>query len=241
MAKKKSEFRFIVNADPADINLVLNNYLTAHQFTPVAKPGANYFFFNDPIIKGKRSLEYYINGNEVVILAYLGTFERPQALEGFVGALPKHSYKNDLEPLFQELQRLNMQGGFTQPTNGGFTQPMNGEFAQPMNGGAQPVNGAYQQPYMSNGMPQQTANVFTEQANKSKETWTIVGFVMSLIGLLLSFFGMTYGVILLILEFYCGAQGLKTKKRGLAIATIVLASISLVIVLAEIILIFLYT
>lgn len=217
MAKKKSEFRFIVNADPAAINTVINNFLTAHQFTPVAKPGANYFLCND-FINGKRSLEYYVNGNEVIIFAYMGTFERPQALEGFVGAVPKQAYKKILDTLFQELQKLNMQGGNY----------------------SQPVNGQYQQVNMSNGMPQQGEDVFAEQANKNKEKWTIVGFVMSIIGLLLSFVGYTYGVILLILEFYCGAQGLKTKKRGLAIATIVIASISLVIVLAEIILIFLY-
>lgn len=216
MAKKKTEYRFIVNADPAAINQVMNNFLSAHEFSPVAKPGANYFLCND-FMRGNHCLEYYINGNEVVILAYMGSFERPQALEGFVGAVPKNSYKKELDVLFQELQRLNMQGGMYQQ-----------------------MNGAPQQMNMAGVMPQQNGNVFTEQSDKRKENWAIAGFVISIIGLLLSFIGFTYGAFILILEFYCASQGLKTKKRGLAIATIVIACVSLVIVLAEMIFIFLY-
>lgn len=164
-----------------------------------------YFFFNDPLIKGKRSFEYMIQGNKVTIFAYLNTFEKPNGLDGAMGFAMKQDYKNELQVLFEELKRRETQ-------NMGVP------------------NGAPQQNMrMPNGMPQQGAGVdaFVEENNKKKEKGTIIAFVMAIIGLLLSCAGMSYGVILLILEFYLAIQALQTKKKGLAIATIVIACISL--------------
>lgn len=70
-------------------------------------------------------------------------------------------------------------------------------------------------------------NTFMEENNKKQETMVTIGFVMAIVGLLLSFVGVTYGVILIILEYYFAIQGLKTTKRGFAIATIVIASVSI--------------
>lgn len=221
MSKTKTEFRFTVNADMAMVNNVIQNYLAVNDFSPKPKANANYYYFNDPLIKGKRSFEYYINGNEVLILAYIGTFERPHGLEGAVGALPKQSYRNDLAPLFEELKKMDQQG-----------QGMNGMPNQGMNG--MPNQNMYANP---NSMAQANAiDSFVEHSNQKKETWTIVGFVISLLGLVLSCFGMSYGIVLLILEFYCGIQGIHTKKKGLAIATIVIACVSIAILVLEVIL-----
>lgn len=110
MSKEKTEYRFSVHAAPEVINQVIQNYLAANQYVQIPKPNANYYFFNDPWIKGKRSIEYYIHGTEVIVLAYMGTFEKPRGLEGFVGAVPKKSFRDDLEPLFVELHRIDMMG-----------------------------------------------------------------------------------------------------------------------------------
>ena len=110
MSKEKTEYRFSVHAAPAVINQVIQNYLAANQYVQIPKPNANYYFFNDPWMKGKRSIEYYIHGTEVIVLAYMGTFEKPRGLEGFVGAVPKKSFRDDLEPLFVELHRIDMMG-----------------------------------------------------------------------------------------------------------------------------------
>ena len=83
--------------------------------------------------------------------------------------------------------------------------------------------------------PQNSANQFVEKSRKTRENWTIAGFVISLVGLLLSFFGITYGAIIIVLEFWCGFQGLQTKKKGLAIATIVLAGISVLLLILSIV------
>ena len=83
MSKEKTEYRFSVHAAPEVINQVIQNYLAANQYVQIPKPNANYYFFNDPWIKGKRSIEYYIHGTEVIVLAYMGTFEKPRGLEGY--------------------------------------------------------------------------------------------------------------------------------------------------------------
>lgn len=202
MSKEKTEYRFSVHAAPEVINQVIQNYLTANQYVQIPKPNANYYFFNDPWMKGKRSIEYYIHGTEVIVLAYMGTFEKPRGLEGFVGAIPKKSFRDDLEPLFVELHRIDMMGM------------------------------APQQGYIP---PQNSANQFVEKSRKTRENWTIAGFVIGLVGLLLSFFGITYGAIIIVLEFWCGFQGLQTKKKGLAIATIVLAGISVLLLVLSIV------
>ena len=192
MSQGKTEFRFTVNAQPQEINQVIQNYLAANQFAYQPKENANYYFYNDPLIKGKRALEYYMNGNQVLILAYLGTFEKPGALDGMVGALPKQSYRNDLAPLFDALQRLG--------------------------------NGTVY-PNPAPGMQVQGVDAFVNDNNARKEKQVLIGFIMSIIGAVLAFFGFSYGIILLALEFYLGVQGLQTRRRGLAIATIVIACV----------------
>lgn len=194
MSNEKTRFEFVVNADPRLIDDTIRRYLAANKFQQQPKGTMNYFFFHDPLIKGKRSFEYMIQGNKVTIFAYLNTFEKPNGLDGAMGFAMKQDYKNELQVLFEELKRLE-------------TQNMG----------------------VANGMPQQgtAVDAFVEENNKKKEKGTIIAFVMAIIGLLLSCAGMSYGVILLILEFYLAIQGLQTKKKGLAIATIVIACISL--------------
>lgn len=214
MSRAKSVFKFTVHANPAVINDVIQRYLAANQFSPKPTENANYYYFNDPMLKGKRSFEYYISGNDVTIYAYLGTYKKPRELEGFVAALPKQSYKNDLAPLFEELKRLD--GGQFNQSNMG--QPN------------------MDQPNMAQGygyapQPNTSVDTFVQQNMQKQETWTIVGFVVSLVGLVLSFFGVYYGVILYFLEFYCAIQGIHSRRKGLAIATIVLASVSIVILI----------
>lgn len=215
MGKGKTEYRFTINADMAVVNNVIQNYLAVNEFHPEPRQNANYYFFNDPIVKGKRGFEYYMNGNEVVILAYIGTFEKPYEIEKSFGNISKQSYKNDLGLLFTELRKLETQG-----QNAGAVPPQN--------------QSVYQSAPTENAAVN-SVNTFVEQSNKKKDTWTIVGFVISLLGLVFSCFGISYGIVLLILEFYCGIQGIHSKKKGLAIATIVIACVSILILLIEVI------
>ena len=146
MSKEKTEYRFSVHAAPEVINQVIQNYLAANQYVQIPKPNANYYFFNDPWIKGKRSIEYYIHGTEVIVLAYMGTFEKPRGLEGFVGAVPKKSFRDDLEPLFVELHRIDMMGmtpqqGMPMQQGGPMQQGMPMQQGAPMQQGMPPQQG----------------------------------------------------------------------------------------------------
>lgn len=80
------------------------------------------------------------------------------------------------------------------------------------------------------------SDTFNSETDKKKETSCEIGFWISIIGVLLAIFGVTFGVIIYILDFYFAAQGLKTRKRGKAIATIVLSIISIVIVIFQVLL-----
>lgn len=213
MSQGKTEFKFHVNADMSLVEGVIRNWLQANQFSLKPEFGATCYGFNDPIVKGKRGFEYYINGNDVTILAYVGTYKKPKALEGFVGAVMKQNYRNELAPLFTEIKKLE-----------------NGDTAATYNTNQTTGNtGAAQ-------MQNNSLNTFMEENNKKQETLVIVGFVMSLVGLLISCFGFNFGAILLILEFYFAIQGLKTSKKGLAIATIVLGCVSVVFFFLNIVL-----
>ena len=76
---------------------------------------------------------------------------------------------------------------------------------------------------------------------KRQETLCEIGFWLSIVGLILSFIGVTYVVIIYILNYYFASQGLKTSKKGKAIATIVLSSVSIVVIILEILLIALFS
>ena len=56
-------------------------------------------------------------------------------------------------------------------------------------------------------------NNFQEETDKKKETVCEIGFWISILGLILSFFGMMVGVIIYILDFYFAFNGLKTRKK----------------------------
>ena len=70
---------------------------------------------------------------------------------------------------------------------------------------------------------------FQEETDKKKETACEIGFWISILGLILSLFGM----IIYILDFYFAYQGLKTRKKGKAIATIVMSIISIVVIIIQ--------
>jgi len=217
MSQGKTEYKFQVNADMNMVETVIRNWLAANKFAQKPEFGSTVFAFNDPIVKGKRGFEYYINGNEVTILAYINTYKKPKDLEGAVGVLMKQGYKNDLAPLFSEIKKL--ESGATVNVN-------------PAYDGAQAAG---------TSTLDSSLNAFMEKNNKSQETMVIVGFVMSILGLVFSCFGVTYGAILLVLEFYFAIQGLKTSKKGLAIATLVLAGLSILILIGYIVLIALFS
>ena len=87
--------------------------------------------------------------------------------------------------------------------------------------------------------PVQNVNQFTQifqnETTKKQEKMCEVGFWLSLFGLICSFMGVAYGVIIYILNFYFASQGLKTRKRGKATATILLSIVSILIIIFQLV------
>lgn len=215
MARGKSNYTFTVNANPQAINNLMHNFLKANGYNIANQDGITYFQYFD-VIWGNRFLEYYIQGNQITILAYIGTFKKPTLLDdSFVGMAAKQDYKNKLLPLFEELKKLNNNEGiYTQQTT--------------------------EQVTFANVNTQETTNgqvnQFADNVNKRNEGMAIAGFVMSIVGLLLSCFGVTFGVIIILLEIYFAIMGLKTSKKGFSIATFVISGVTLLILIAQIVL-----
>lgn len=68
---------------------------------------------------------------------------------------------------------------------------------------------------------------------KKQEKLCEIGFWVSILGLLASFGGVVMGIFVYIMDFYFASQGLKTRKKGKAIATIVLSIISIIVVVMQ--------
>lgn len=70
---------------------------------------------------------------------------------------------------------------------------------------------------------------------KKQETMCEVGFWLSVVGLIISFFGIIYGAIIYVLCYYFAYQGLSTRKRVKSIITFVLATLSIVVIIVKLI------
>lgn len=216
MKKGKSVFNFVVNADEMSIHGLMQSFLSANGFVAKQESGYTYYLQQD-LMWGNRFLEYYINGNQVTVLAYIGRANKPLLLDNsFAGSMPKQEYKKLLNTLFSALNELNANAGQMGAQN---------VVAQNMGAAGTMYSG-------------QQANQFAQNVNKSKENMAIAGFIISLIGLVLSCFGYMVGAIIIALEIYFAVNGLKTSKRGLSIATFVICGVSILILIFQVIALF---
>lgn len=240
MSTGKSEFRLTFHVAPEEINRVIEQYLSANGFAMQQKGNAVYYVSKRGL--SEKRFEYYIDGNQLLILAYMGTYEKPQKLEGLVGAVPKQMYQEQILKLMQELERVGQGNRVSTVTAGnndrsGFDKSssinstgMNSNINGGMNSN---INGSMNSSINSAGINMSSQNVFLEDNNKKNETWAVVGFVISIVGLLVSCMGIALGGTLVFLEFWCAYMGLQSKKKGLSIATIVIAIISLLIIILQ--------
>lgn len=217
MAKNKSQYNFTIPADPALLNQTIFNFLHAHNFVQKQKDGRYYYEQYDAIY-GRKLFEYQINGSQVTIWAYVGSYKHPQDLEGLMGVVAKQAYKDSLQLLFSHLQALGQ-------------NPQNDSI---YGDGMQAQNQMYQNQQIH--QTNQSMAAFKAENDKKAGNGAVIGFVISLIGLVLSIFGVYFGAIILFFEISLAVRGMHSDKRGFAIATIVLAIVSAVIIIGELIL-----
>lgn len=220
MKKGKSNYNLTFNSDSTLVNNIVQSYLKESGFNMYEKKEKKYYRAGDAML-GYKGFNYSINGNNLIIEAWLDGALGDFPLEQNSLNMLAMDYRNSLNKLFQEINKLN-NGGMNMNNNFN-NQNINNQMNYDPNTG-QPINN-------NNNFVQS----FQDETMKKKEKMCEIGFWLSILGLVCSLFGVTYGVIIYIMDFYFASQGLKTTKRGKAIATIVLSIISILIVIIELI------
>ncbi len=163
--------------------------------------------------KGNRGFQYGISGNTLTIFAWItGPDNKIYTIDdsGIDNAV-REEYKNLINGLFDKINE---------------------------------ANAAYQQ-QLPNTYQQQNANTaqyyplqyvpgIEDGKDKQKEKLCIIGFALSIAGLLLSFCGAYASIVFGCLDIYFAVQGWNTKKRGFAIATVVLTALSFLVMLFQV-------
>lgn len=223
MEKTKYQFKCDTNV----AKNIITQFLQANNYKQqTSSNGVTYYKFSDAIAVG--FLEYEFIDELVIIYAYLRSEKKPMPLDNsFVGSIPKSHYKTIIDPLLKALSNASSQFTSAQVSD-----------SENINSQAINSNSTNQETLITQTASESTNNTiknddsynqFAQESQKSKEKFAIIAFVISLVGLIFSFFGLIYGWIIIFLEYYFAIQGLKTKKEGLAIAAIVLATLSLII------------
>lgn len=227
MKKGRSNYTFQLNLDSNTVNGLIQSYLSANDFKLESKNGENLYKAVDAIM-GSKGFSYSFVGQTLNINVWLigafGDFPIEQKSHNMFAM----NYRNSLNTLFQEISNLN--NGENNMSNENQSQQTN------FNDNAVPnqnVNNI-QQPIQNNF--NQFTQTFQAETDKKKEKMCEIGFWISILGLLASFGGVSYGLIVYIMDFYFASMGLKTKKRGKAIATIVLSITSIVITILTVML-----
>ncbi|MBQ6992032.1 MAG: DUF4190 domain-containing protein [Clostridia bacterium] len=220
----KTEYKFKCNKNVAE-NIIMQ-FLKANNYKElVTKDGKKYYKYSDALVAG--FLEYEFQNDMVIIYAYIRSEKRPMPLDNsLIAVMAKSHYKDIIESLLKALSNSNTEilekkGGESMEENEKKVEVPEVKEATEATEVKQETTNTY--------------NEFAQESEKSKEGFAIAAFVISIVGLLLSCFGWALGVIVIILEYYFAIQGLKSKKKGLAITAIVLASLSLLINIISII------
>jgi hypothetical protein len=233
MKKGKSTYTLQFRCDRNTIEQLMQSYISANGFTLTEKKGEQYFRAGDQMM-GYRGLTYLITNQTITINAWLDGALGDFPLEQNSLNMMAMNYRNSLSTLFQEIENLN--GGNIMNNN-----INNGQMNFDPNTG-QPINQNYQQKFIEqpvNQMNMQQQNnfsqIFKNENQKKQEKMCEIGFWLSILGLLGSFAGVVMGLLVYVMDFYFASQGLKTRKRKKAIATIVLSIISILVVIFQLI------
>lgn len=216
MEKGRSNYNIPITGDLQKVNQLIQSYLSADGFRQVNENGESYYQKGDGVVTELRRFHYGFSGNTLLVCAWIkGPFGDIKIEQNGLGGMNigVNDYRSSLNSLFQEIQKLNVQGNVQIFTNNMGVGQTN--IGQPM--------------YENTPMNNQFAQNFQNELTKKQEKLCKIGFWLSILGLVCSFVGVAYGILIYIMDFYFAAQGLKTSKRKMAIATIILSIISIAI------------
>ena len=158
-----------------------------------------------------------------------------------IPAQPQYHNPASPQTVNQNSQQQNAYGSYAQHMNqpaysvGNFNQNGFAQSPQPAHLNQQNPTFVVPQSGSVNTSPNNMqVNQFMDDINKKGEKFAIASFIISLISLVLPCIGVAPGGILILLNYWFASQGLKTRKRGLSIAAIIITSISLVLLFVSI-------
>ena len=93
-----------------------------------------------------------------------------------------------------------------------------------------------QNPYAGVPDSAQFTDVFEKDILDKNSQLCNIGFILSIIGLFISMFGMMYGFFIYFIEIYFAYRGLKSYVKGRAIAIFILTGISILIIILKLVL-----
>lgn len=208
MAKRKTQFVVSFNTDPKVVYQVVNNWLNANKFVYKEKYNTKYYQSGDGIWTTSRCFEYYFQGNQLIIYAYLKTPKNPFPLDnGMVGALNTTPYMNLINQLVETINNLNPVGQDVYNQQG---------YGQQM----------YPQPSYS--QVQQANSKIFEEADKRNRNTAIGALAVSILNVLIMLLGYVYWVVLII-GFVLSVQGLQAKNKILGILSLLINTIILIL------------
>ena len=195
MAPEKTVYSFQITDTQSAYQLIMN-FLNNYGFTFVDKDGIPRYEYSDHIT-AKRLFEFYFQGNQVTIYAYLRSVKKPMPIDkGSMAAAVKKAYRNELAPLLEGLSRLMM-------SSNQIVDPMQGMvYGQSIVNNA---NAAYQ-----------------KNSTNNAETMAITSFVLAIIGAILCCFGILYGWAIIFMQIWTAILGLKSRHWALSVTSIAL-------------------
>lgn len=246
--KGRSSYNFQLNNDVSKTNQLIQDYIKANGYALIEEKGETYYRAGDAMVQGYRYFNYNISNNNLIIYAWLkavGFGEIKIEQDGIASInIVTMNYRNSLNMLFQEIEKLNNNNN-----NGGIMNNSNKISSYDPNTGqpiyenqntmkynpntGQPINQNVENNSYSNYNNNQFTQTFQNETTKKQEKLCEIGFWLSIFGVFCSLIGKPVGIIIYIMDFYFASQGLKTRKRGKAIATIVLSIISILIIIFE--------
>lgn len=241
MNKGRSSYNFRLNGNSDKAEQLMQSYIKAKGFKLIEKKGEKYYRGGDIMVEGYRYFDYKISGDDLTVYAWLkGAFGDISIEQGGIASInmPIMNYRKSLTSLFQEIEKLSSENSEVSTDNS--NEENNREDNEENNEESTEVDNTSQNIDENKNNSNEFSQKFEDETVKKQEKLCEIGFWLSIVGVVLSLLGITYGVIIYMLNFYFASQGLKTRKRGKAIATIVLSIISIFIIICEIMLLSAY-
>lgn len=218
MAKRKTEYVMLFNANPADVNTIVVNWLRANGFTLMEKYNTKFYRKGDGFFTAYKCFEYQIMGNELKIWGYLKSPKKPFPLDnGYRGSFDTVPYANSIQELMQTVNGLSNTNVNT------LKNPEEG-----VQSGISQVS--VNQEYINKSMES-----FAEDMDSKMGKLSNVALGISIFSLVLSFFGVLIGIIFIGYGYYLGISTLKSSSKSKSVISLVFLSLSLVIIVFEII------